>query len=166
MNAGGAKSWIGDRVQRLIVVDPQTGEIETMEREQLCFEYRGLDLGGRIILAMEMDLIQGDAKVIQAETRVAIERKKASQPVSQASGGCFFKNPGPDMPAGKLIDQAGLKGEELNGAVVSTVHANFIVNTGNARCQDILDLADRVRDRVHKAFNIELENEVKVFGHA
>ncbi|MCG8532318.1 MAG: hypothetical protein MI749_16880, partial [Desulfovibrionales bacterium] len=91
--------------------------------------------------------------------------KKASQPVSKASGGCFFKNPSPSTPAGKLIDQAGLKGARVNQARVSNRHANFIINDGQARCQDILTLAQKIQDRVMETFNIPLEPEIKVVDH-
>ena len=166
MNAGSAKTWIGERVHTLTVMDLASGRIETLDRDQLDFGYRRLNLPGKVILAAELDLDVADVDQVMAAHRLALDTKQKAQPVTQASAGCFFKNPAPDTPAGQLIDRAGLKGETLNGAMVSPMHANFIVNTGNARCRDILALAERVKTTVKTRFNIQLENEVKVIGHA
>ena len=78
------------------------------------------------------------------------------------SAGCVFRNP-PGDSAGRLIDQAGLKGTRVGGAEVSTVHANFIVNTGNAAGNDILQLIDKVRTTVRNASGVELELEVEIW---
>ena len=162
MNAGSAHWGIGECIHTLTVMDKKTLEMETLSKGELIFNYRHLDLPGKIILAVELDLTPGNPDQIQAAHDKALAVKKASQPVSKASGGCFFKNPSPSTPAGKLIDQAGLKGTAVNQARVSHRHANFIVNDGQARCQDILSLAQLVQDRVMERFNIPLEPEIKV----
>jgi len=76
----------------------------------------------------------------------------------------FFKNPSPDIPAGKLIEDAGLKGIQINDARISDIHANFIVNTKNARCEDILALKRLVQKTVFEKYHINLETEVRVTG--
>jgi len=89
-------------------------------------------------------------------------RRWASQP-RQPSAGCIFKNP-EAIPAGRLIDQLGLKGARVGGAEVSPVHANFMVNTGSATARDFLELIEQVRHRVHGATGIVLEAEVEIVG--
>jgi UDP-N-acetylenolpyruvoylglucosamine reductase len=90
------------------------------------------------------------------------EKRWESQPAA-ASAGCIFKNPGA-MPAGKLIDELGLKGLRVGGAVVSQEHGNFIINEGNATAKDVLELIEMIRERVHAEREIELETEVEIIG--
>ena len=89
--------------------------------------------------------------------------KRATQPLTAASAGCFFKNPGVPPSAGARIDQAGLKGARVGGAMVSPVHANFLVNEGNATSADMLALVDLVRARVRETQQVDLELEVAVW---
>ena len=86
----------------------------------------------------------------------------SSQPAA-SSAGCIFKNPG-SIPAGRLIDELGLKGARVGGAVVSDVHGNFIVNEGNATANDVLNLIDTIKQRAKTARGIELETEVEILG--
>jgi UDP-N-acetylenolpyruvoylglucosamine reductase len=79
------------------------------------------------------------------------------------SAGCIFKNP-KTIPAGKLIDELGLKGTRVGGAMVSDVHGNFIVNDGTATARDVLNLIDRIKEQVRAARGIELETEVEILG--
>lgn len=81
-----------------------------------------------------------------------------------ASPGCIFKNPKSGPPAGRLIDEAGLKGMREGNAIVSPKHANFIINMGNAKAFDVLFLMEKVKNIVFKKFNIDLEPEVKIVG--
>ncbi len=89
--------------------------------------------------------------------------KRATQPLTAASAGCFFKNPSAAPSAGARIDRAGLKGTRVGGAVVSPVHANFLVNDGSATCADMLALVERVQARVREVEGVELELEVAVW---
>jgi UDP-N-acetylmuramate dehydrogenase len=84
--------------------------------------------------------------------------------VSSASAGCFFKNPDHGKSAGELIEKSGLKGFRINGAMVSDIHANYIVNMGNATCEDILSLKQKIQKTVMKKYNIRLEAEVRMEG--
>ena len=86
-------------------------------------------------------------------------RRRASQPLKERSAGCIFKNP-PDGSAGRMIDELGFKGRRRGGAVVSEVHANFIVNRGGATAADILALTEEVKEAVQRAHGISLEEEV------
>jgi len=90
------------------------------------------------------------------------KKRQESQP-REPSAGCIFKNPTGNS-AGRLIDESGLKGERVGDAEVSTVHANFIVNRGNASGADVLELVRRVRARVRQVKGVELEPEVLLYG--
>ena len=99
---------------------------------------------------------------IQERLNTFNKKRWASQP-HEPSAGCIFKNPGP-IPAGKLIDDLGLKGTRIGGAMVSPVHGNFIVNDGHATAQDILSLIALIQHRARVEREIQLETEVQIIG--
>ncbi|WP_022664418.1 UDP-N-acetylmuramate dehydrogenase [Desulfospira joergensenii] len=162
MNAGTADRWISHVLDSVDVLDLNTLELKILKKEEMDFSYRNLSLPDKVILSVRLKLEPGDPELIRDRFEKNLKAKKKTQPVSLASGGCFFKNPGPDQSAGKLIDQAGLKGMRVNDAQVSDCHANFIINRGNASCKDILALEKIIREKVWEKFNIRLETEVKV----
>ena len=90
-------------------------------------------------------------------------RRIHTQPIFERSAGCVFKNP-PGDHAGRLIDEAGLKGESIGNAVVSEVHANFIVNRGGATANDVLRLIDKIRNKIEREFGTTLELEIIKLG--
>jgi UDP-N-acetylenolpyruvoylglucosamine reductase len=90
------------------------------------------------------------------------EKRWESQPAAP-SAGCIFKNP-QTVPAGKLIDELGLKGTRVGGAVVSDVHGNFIINDGHATARDVLQLIDIIKERARTVRGIELQTEVEILG--
>jgi UDP-N-acetylenolpyruvoylglucosamine reductase len=102
-------------------------------------------------------------ELIEQRSREFNERRWQSQP-KEPSAGCVFKNPSPTLSAGKAIDDAGLKGARVGGAVVSGVHANFIVNDGAATARDVLDLIGLIQARVKAARGVELCPEVQIVG--
>ena len=104
----------------------------------------------------------GSREIIEQRMNEYSRKRWTSQPAAP-SAGCIFKNP-PAIPAGKLIDELGLKGTRVGGAVVSAEHGNFIVNSGAATARDILDLIEIVRQRVRATRGIELETEVEIVG--
>jgi UDP-N-acetylmuramate dehydrogenase len=97
-----------------------------------------------------------------------LRKKSATQPVTERSSGCVFKNPAPELSggrgAGELVEAAGAKGLARGDACVSQKHANFVVNRGRARARDVLELIEEVRARVADRTGIRLENEVQVWG--
>lgn len=101
----------------------------------------------------------------EIEARLAESNRKrwASQP-KQPSAGCTFKNPRPELPAGRLIDELGLKGLRVGDAMVSDVHGNFFVNLGGATAADVLELVRRVREVALRERGVELETEVEIVG--
>lgn len=104
----------------------------------------------------------GDKAAIEAAMEDYRNRRKNSQPV-QPSAGCTFRNP-EEIPAGKLIDELGLKGYSIGGAQISTKHGNFIVNTGNAKATDVTELIDHIIREAQKERGITLHEEVQVIG--
>jgi len=103
-------------------------------------------------------------EVVQKRMKTFSEKRWESQPASP-SAGCIFKNPG-TIPAGKLIDELGLKGTRVGDAVVSQEHGNFIINGGRATAKDVLELIEIIRQRARAERGIELQTEVEIIGEA
>jgi UDP-N-acetylmuramate dehydrogenase len=149
------------------------GKIKKIVREKLRLSYRrmggdnnpaGEGDSAPIILEASLVLNPDDPVRLKKQAAEIVKWRKNNQPISLPSAGCFFKNPDPEKPAGKLIDLAGLKGKCCGGAEISSRHANFIVNKNNASAADILALMDTIQETVRKKFNITLEPEVKIIG--
>jgi len=161
MNAGGAWGDIGSLVQRVHVMDAN-GQRYVRERDELVFEYRRTSLAEPIILAAEFQLTSSDSKQVLQQVREIWTYKKNTQPLRVRSAGCVFKNPR-QMSAGALIDQAGLKGLTVGGAIVSTRHANFIVARPGTKPSEVLKLIAIVREKVWERFGVHLELEIQVW---
>ena len=161
MNAGGPAGSLGDVVREATVLDPE-GMVETRSTEQLGFGYRSSDLEDCVVLSVRMELRQGDPQRCRAEYDERLAGKTGSQPLRDKSAGCVFKNPA-EAPAGRLIDQAGLKGTRCGQAVVSDRHANFILAESGATASDVLRLIDLIRARVRERFGVELETEIDIW---
>jgi UDP-N-acetylmuramate dehydrogenase len=161
MNAGCWGSEIGDVLSSVTLLNP-AGELVSEPREKLDLSYRHWG-GGKetVILAAVFALMKGDKQKIKATCRKYLQQRKEKQPQHLASAGSFFKNP-PDQAAGKLIEETGLKGYSVGGAMVSPQHANFIVNTGKATAGDILALMRLVQSKVFDRTGIMLEPEVQI----
>ena len=153
---------IGRFVQHIELVTLE-GDVRVIERAELHFSYRYAALEPGIITAVELAF----KKIPPAEAceliRKALTYRNTTQEVRLPSAGCAFKNPS-GRSAGRLIDEAGLKGARIGDAQVSVRHANFIVNTGQATCDDVLSLMEHVRRRVAERFAIHLEPEVRLIG--
>ena len=120
---------------------------------------------GELLLGATLRLTPDDPEQIMARMEDAKSRRLATQPHGARSAGCFFKNPpASTVGTGKMIDEMGMKGQRRGSAVVSPVHANFIVTEGeNARAEDALALAEEIRERVKREQGIELEYEVELW---
>lgn len=161
MNASAWGEEIGSMVQEIHMVTPKE-KLTLCDRSQLNFFYRGLSIPkGSVIIRVRFELNHENAEIVAHRMADYLARRKAKQPLEYPSGGSVFKNP-PDDYAGRLIEKAGLKGESIGGAMISPKHANFIVNTGGARADDILALMDLARKRVKEKTGIELEPEIRV----
>ncbi len=162
INAGSFGGSIGDHVEWLRMVDAN-GDEKTIHPKASDFAYRGsVFVGKGLILDAMLRLVPDDQDAIRARLDDIRERRKASQPLNERSAGCIFKNP-PGESAGRMIDQLGLKGRSRGGAVVSEIHANFIINRDAASAADILALVDEIKEAVIQAHGIVLEEEVALW---
>lgn len=165
MNAGGKYGEIAARVRRVSGFEADGSPFHFDARE--CgFVYRNSALGGRIVMACELELQPGDAAASALRLTAILAEKCRSQPVSARSAGCVFKNPKlPGIPpAGMLIDQLGLKGRRIGGASVSTLHANFLICEKSATAADLAALIRLIRARVFSERGVALELEVETWG--
>lgn len=163
MNAGAMGGWMFDVVEEVQLMT-RNGEARILKKADLHIGYRHCDeLQDAIALgALIRSASASESEAIARQIDVYRDKRVKSQP-REPSAGCVFKNPEGDS-AGRLIDAAGLKGERVGGAEVSTVHANFIVNRGNATSSDIIELMRRVRARVEATKGVRLEPEVLLYG--
>ena len=163
----GAYGWsIGDVLETAILFFPGSGS-KKVHRSVLGFGYRdsALKKGGGIVLSAVLLCSPGDSRDSDARIRDILEKRRAKHPpLGTACAGSYFKNSssasGARIAAGRLLEQSGAKGLTVGDAAVSDVHCNFIVNRGNARAEDVLRLADDLKDRVYRMFGIRLEEEV------
>jgi UDP-N-acetylmuramate dehydrogenase len=163
MNAGSWGLEIGDHISSLEVMDC-TGESRQVAREQVVFGYRGITLPfDGIILQGVFSLLKGKREEIQMRMAQFLRKKRETQPLAQPSAGSIFKNT-PDMPAGRLIEEIGLKGTRRGDAMISPLHANFIINMGSAQARDVLALIEFIQQRIYKEKKIKLELEVLIVG--
>jgi len=164
MNAGAYGMQIGSYVREVKLYRAATRKIEILRGEQISFEYRHTSFApDDMMLAVKVELPSKPFKEILQGIRICNEKRRSSQPLGQKSAGCIFKNP-PGASAGRMIDELGLKGLSFGDARVSDRHANFFVNAGKASAKDMLSLIAKVRERVHSAFQIELEHEVVIWN--
>lgn len=159
MNAGWHEGMFGNAVESFLAVD-RRGTVETIAARPGTFVYRGSPgLGDRFVAEATLRLTPDDPERIRERMRGFHDHRVATQPTGRKNAGCMFKNPAGDH-AGRLIDQAGLKGTARGAAIVSELHANFIINRGGATCDDVLTLIDTVRGTVRERTGIALETEV------
>jgi UDP-N-acetylmuramate dehydrogenase len=164
MNAGAYGIQIGSYVREVKVYRAAARAIEILTGDQISFEYRHTSFApDDMMLAVKLELPSKAFREILQGIRICNEKRRASQPLGQKSAGCIFKNP-PGASAGRMIDELGLKGLSVGDARVSDRHANFFVNAGKAGAADMLALIADVRERVHRAYGFELENEVVVWN--
>lgn len=162
MNAGAYGGEMKDVILRTRYADENGNVFEITNHE---FDYRKSFFTGKnlIILASEIGLQNGDKEEIENKMKEYMTARNSKQPVNMPSAGSTFKRP-VGFFAGKLIEDSGLKGYTIGGASVSTLHAGFIVNNGDATSKDILDLISYVQDKVYENYNVKLETEVKIIG--
>ncbi len=163
MNAGSKDDWIGSIVRSVTILNPD-GTLEKVMGDDIEWGYRSTSFDeGATILECELVLEHGDPFFIQGKMEGNLSRRKRSQPLGQPSCGSVFKNP-EGHSAAKLIDDAGLKGTTRGGAQISTKHANFIVNIGGAKAEDVRWLMDFAAKKVEEEYGIRLTPEVKLLG--
>ena len=164
MNAGAYGHEIGTVTASVRVA--REGRVVEVPGDTVQWNYRHTSFkDGELLLGATLRLTPDDAEAIMARMEDAKSRRLATQPHGGRSAGCFFKNPpASSIGTGKMIDEMGMKGVRRGSALVSPVHANFIVTEGeNARAEDALALAEEIRERVKREQGIELEYEVELW---
>jgi UDP-N-acetylmuramate dehydrogenase len=163
MNAGAFGKDMGSVVQQIHVVT-RDGELATRNRSELNFSYRELSVPkGTVVIRAKFRLVDENPEVVAKRVKDCLAKRKTTQPLEYPSAGSVFKNP-PNNYAGRLIEEAGLKGKRVGGAMISPKHANYIVNTGGASADDVLALMELARKRVREQTGIVLEPEIRVVG--
>lgn len=164
MNAGTHEGELGDTVEEIFVVS-EDGATRSLRRGDFRFEYRKLHLPDTLLITgVTLALRPRPGALVKQDIRDLVSYRKGSQPIGLPSAGCLFKNPADAPPAGKLIDEAGLKGLKVGGAWVSEVHANYVVSDGKASAADVLELMEQVKARVLSVYGIDLDAEVRIVG--
>lgn len=165
MDAGAYGGEMKDVVTEAQILRIGTGQVETVAAEEMELSYRHsvFQTSGDIILSVTLGLKPGDHDAIAAEMNELTRRRNAKQPVQYPSAGSFFKRP-EGCFAGKLIQDAGLKGLSVGGAQVSEQHSGFIINKGDATADDIIRLMHLVQNTVRDKLGVVLEPEVRIIG--
>ncbi|HPJ66917.1 MAG TPA: UDP-N-acetylmuramate dehydrogenase [Desulfobacteraceae bacterium] len=162
MNAGAFGKEIGSFVREVHIIT-KTGDLKKIGPPHLEFYYRHFKVEkGAVIARVCLKLIRKEKKLVEKETCEFLKKRKGYQP-NYPSAGSVFRNPPNDF-AGRLIENAGLKGKRIGGAMISDKHANFIVNAGGAKAKDILDLLHLAQKSVKEKTGIELEPEIEIIG--
>lgn len=165
MNAGAYDGQMKDVVESTTYID-ENYEIKKLKREQHDFSYRHSFFTNKeyVILESTFSLAFSNNEDIQRKMEDFKMKRKEKQPLEFPSAGSVFKRPQGHF-AGKLIEDCGLKGKRIGGAMVSEKHAGFIVNFNNATAKDVLNLIEYIKNEVYKKFSIELECEIKMVGN-
>lgn len=161
MNAGAYGGEISDYMTSAEVI--RNGEIVTLNKQEAGFAYRTSLLQNDVVLEANFLFETGDKDELKRIRKETMLKRNSSQPVQFPNAGSIFKNPVGQFAA-KLIQDCGLKGLRIGGAEVSEQHANFIINKENASAQDVLLLAEKVRETVFKKTGVSLEYEIKLIG--
>lgn len=189
-NAGTKKEFIGDIIKSVEVFDAKPGKVKKLSGKECKFGYRDSIFKHKkhlIILSCQIQLKKGKSEDVKEKVGKFILNRRKTQPLNLPSAGSIFKNPAPDASrrrgadpepelsvrygagpkgffAGELIEKCGLKGKKFGRAQISQIHANFIVNLGDARSKDVKGLIDLVKIKVKEEFGAKLEEEIQYLG--
>lgn len=162
MNAGSYGTEFGELLTRIRIWSPMQG-LFWIDAKDCIFGYRsfscGPQAGKSIIWEVEMALTESSPKDVRKKMQGIYKKKQATQPVTEKSAGCVFKNP-VEKSAGLLLDNAGLKGARIGKMAFSEIHANFLVNLGGGTSEEAMELLELGKSRVKEKFGISLETEV------
>jgi UDP-N-acetylmuramate dehydrogenase len=154
------RSYIGDNLLSAEIITKE-GKLVSKEKEYFDFSYgySSLQKTKEIVVSARFNMNKVDPAILKQRAKESLDYRKMTQPYGVATSGCFFKNTG-EYSAGKLIDDAGLKGTKVGGLYVSDIHANFIVNSGTGTIEDLKKLLSLIKDTVQKKYHITLKEEV------
>lgn len=162
-NAGAFGYEMKDVLVLVEVMDIE-GRIKKFNAEEINFGYRSSSISqNELILGAKIKLKKDEKEEVSAKVDDFLEKKREKQPLWEPSAGCVFKNPA-GLSAGKLIDEAGCKGIRIGDVEVSSIHANFFINKGEAKASDFIRLMEEVAHRVKERFGVVLEPEIKIVG--
>jgi UDP-N-acetylmuramate dehydrogenase len=163
MNAGAyGREW-RDVLVDAVVVDADGARTLTVAELDLSYRHSGLR-PGQVVARVRFRLEPSSAEAVKQRAAELLAQRKATQPTNKRTFGSVFKNPSPELGAGRAIQDCGLKGHRIGGAVISPRHANFIENVDSATSADCVALMAEARRRVHERFGVELEHEVQFLG--
>jgi UDP-N-acetylmuramate dehydrogenase len=163
MNAGAyGREW-RDVLVDAVVVDADGPRTLTLDDLDLSYRHSGL-VTGQVVAEVRFRLDPSSPETVKATVGELLARRKATQPTNKRTFGSVFKNPSEELGAGRAIEECGLKGHRIGGALVSPRHANFIENAGGATSADCLALMAEARRRVYDRFGVELHHEVQFVG--
>ena len=165
MNAGAHGNEICERIVSVSGV-LANGQVVEWSRNELSWRYRFSGLpGGATVTSVVLQLVPGDRELISKSCAHNLAHRRRTQPLSLPSAGSVFKNPSPEVPAGRLLEEAGLKGINIGGARVSDLHANWIVNPAkDASAKDVRDLMLHCVTKVEAVSGMTLHPEVRMWG--
>ncbi len=165
MNAGAYGGQMSDIIHSTECYDIDSGEVLVLDNAAQNFDYRHSIFMDKnyIVLSATFKLTKGNPDEIKAKMNEHLKARREKQPLEYPSAGSVFKRPEGHF-AGKLIEDAGLKGTSVGGAMVSPKHAGFIVNTGDATAADVLSLIEIIKEKVNSMFGVMLECEIRFVG--
>lgn len=165
MNAGAYGSQMSDVVVKTKYIDLKDMQIKEINNAEQKFEYRKslFSTTSSIIIDTTLRLKKAEKEEIQEKISKNNESRKTKQPIEKPSAGSTFKR-GKDFITAQLIDECGLKGYTVGGAQVSTKHAGFVVNTGNATASDVIKLVEIIKQKVQEKFNKDIDLEIEIIG--
>lgn len=165
MNAGAYGNAISDLLSEVRVIDPN-GDEKVLNNADCGFSYRSSRFQNElsIITGVELMLEKGDPDMLRSEAHRVLQLRREKFPLEYPNAGSVFRRPDGGVPPGKLIEDAGLKGRTVGGAMISFRHANFIVNTGGASSSDVMALVETIREGVHAMSGIVLDEEIRYLG--
>ncbi|PEO67456.1 UDP-N-acetylenolpyruvoylglucosamine reductase [Bacillus toyonensis] len=165
MNAGAHKSDISNTLSKALILF-ENGTIEWLTNRGMEFSYRTSVLQTKrpgIVLEAEFQLQVGEREEIVRNMQKNKDYRRETQPWNHPCAGSVFRNPIPYF-AGDLVEKAGLRGYQIGGAQISEMHGNFIINTGGASAQDVLDLISLIKHTIKDKFGVEMHTEVEIIG--
>lgn len=166
MNAGAHGSCMAEIIESVTIFDTDAGEIVTLSKQELNFQYRKskLDPARQVVLSARLRLTSELPETIEAHTKANEEYRWRTQPIGWPNAGSTFKNPDPQNGAGMLLDKAGAKKLSEGKAAVSAIHANFVINLGGATSKEVSTLMKRMQACVYETFSVRLQPEWKTLG--